>query len=94
MRLRRKIFARLVSRHREYTEARIWYIRALILSGEYEKARNILVTSLTGIAGAVPLALMSNGGFSAALAGGIIWGTLGSLIAALLLFLGLIAKVV
>ncbi|GHV39359.1 multidrug transporter AcrB [Spirochaetia bacterium] len=57
-----------------------------------EKARSILVTSLTGIAGAIPLALMSSGGFSSALAGGIIWGTLGSLIAALFLFPGLLAK--
>ncbi|GHV62277.1 multidrug RND transporter [Spirochaetia bacterium] len=57
-----------------------------------EKVRSILVTSLTNIAGAVPLALMSSGGFSSALAEGIIWGTLGSLIAALFLFPGLVDR--
>jgi HAE1 family hydrophobic/amphiphilic exporter-1 len=57
-----------------------------------EKIQSILVTSLTGIAGAVPLVIMQTGGFSAALAGGIIWGTLGSLIAALFLFPALLAR--
>ncbi|GHV39333.1 hypothetical protein AGMMS49546_11210 [Spirochaetia bacterium] len=42
-----KIFAKLASRHREYTEARIWYIRCLILSGEYEKARGLIEGELS-----------------------------------------------
>jgi multidrug efflux pump subunit AcrB len=51
-----------------------------------EKIQSILTTSLTGIAGAAPLALMGGEGFPAALARGILWGTAGSLAAALLLF--------
>jgi multidrug efflux pump subunit AcrB len=51
-----------------------------------EKIQSILTTSLTGIAGAVPLALMGGEGFPVSLARGILWGTAGSLAAALLLF--------
>jgi HAE1 family hydrophobic/amphiphilic exporter-1 len=51
-----------------------------------KKIQSILTTSLTGIAGAAPLALMGGEGFPAALARGILWGTAGSLAAALLLF--------
>ncbi|MDR3191873.1 MAG: efflux RND transporter permease subunit [Treponema sp.] len=51
-----------------------------------EKIQSILTTSLTGIAGAAPLALMGGEGFPAALSRGILWGTLGSLAAAILLF--------
>ncbi|GHV54707.1 hypothetical protein AGMMS49579_15840 [Spirochaetia bacterium] len=43
----RKIFARLVSRHPEYTEANIWYIRTLILNGEYEKAQGLIERELS-----------------------------------------------
>jgi multidrug efflux pump subunit AcrB len=51
-----------------------------------EKIQSILTTSLTGIAGAVPLALAGGEGFPAALARGILWGTAGALAATLLLF--------
>ncbi|MDR0449686.1 MAG: efflux RND transporter permease subunit [Treponema sp.] len=51
-----------------------------------EKIQSILTTSLTGIAGAAPLALMGGEGFPVALARSILWGTAGSLLAALLLF--------
>jgi multidrug efflux pump subunit AcrB len=59
-----------------------------------EKIQSILTTSLTGIAGAAPLALMGGEGFPAALARGILWGTLGSLAAALLLFPALYSSAV
>jgi multidrug efflux pump subunit AcrB len=51
-----------------------------------EKIQSILTTSLTGIAGAAPLAFAGGEGFPQALARGILWGTAGSLAAALLLF--------
>jgi HAE1 family hydrophobic/amphiphilic exporter-1 len=51
-----------------------------------EKIQSILTTSLTGIAGAAPLVFMGGEGFPTALARGILWGTAGSLAAALLLF--------
>jgi HAE1 family hydrophobic/amphiphilic exporter-1 len=51
-----------------------------------EKIQSILTTSLTGIAGAAPLAFMGGEGFPTALARGILWGTAGSLAAALILF--------
>jgi tetratricopeptide (TPR) repeat protein len=43
----KKIFSKLVSRYPEYTEANIWYIRTLILSGEYEKARGLIEGELS-----------------------------------------------
>ncbi|GHT92860.1 hypothetical protein FACS1894140_5480 [Spirochaetia bacterium] len=43
----KKIFARLVFRYPEYTEARIWYIRVLILNGEYERAQNLIEQELS-----------------------------------------------
>jgi hypothetical protein len=51
-----------------------------------DKIQSILATSLTGIAGAVPLAFLGGAGFSAALSRSILWGTAGSLLAALFLF--------
>jgi HAE1 family hydrophobic/amphiphilic exporter-1 len=51
-----------------------------------EKIQSILVTSLTSIVAAVPLIIMSEGGFSRALAASILWGTAGSLVATLVLF--------
>jgi multidrug efflux pump subunit AcrB len=51
-----------------------------------EKIQSILTTSLTGIAGAAPLALAGGEGFPTALSRGILWGTAGALAAALLLF--------
>jgi HAE1 family hydrophobic/amphiphilic exporter-1 len=51
-----------------------------------EKIQSILTTSLTGIAGAAPLALAGGEAFPAVLSRGILWGTAGSLAAALLLF--------
>lgn len=43
----KKTFARLVTRHPEYIEARIWYIRTLILNGEYEKAEGLIEGELS-----------------------------------------------
>jgi multidrug efflux pump subunit AcrB len=54
----------------------------------HQKIKSILVTSLTSIAGAVPLLIMSKGGFSKNLAFFMTWGILNSLFAALLLFPG------
>jgi multidrug efflux pump subunit AcrB len=51
-----------------------------------DKIQSILATSLTGIAGAVPLALLGGEGFSAALSRSILWGIAGSLSASLFLF--------
>ncbi|GHV96192.1 putative transporter [Spirochaetia bacterium] len=51
-----------------------------------EKVQCITVTSLTNLASAIPLMLMSRGGFSSALAANIFWGTLGSFAITLLLF--------
>jgi HAE1 family hydrophobic/amphiphilic exporter-1 len=51
-----------------------------------EKIQSILASSLTGIAGAVPLALLGGRGFSAALSRSILWGIAGSLLASLFLF--------
>jgi multidrug efflux pump subunit AcrB len=51
-----------------------------------DKIQSILATSLTGIAGAVPLAFLRGAGFSAALSRSILWGIAGSLLAALFLF--------
>jgi multidrug efflux pump subunit AcrB len=51
-----------------------------------EKIQSILVTSLTGMAGAIPLVIMTDGGFSGTLAVSILWGTTGSLITALFFF--------
>jgi multidrug efflux pump subunit AcrB len=51
-----------------------------------EKIQSILASSLTGIAGAVPLALLGGDGFSAALSRSILWGVAGSLLASLFLF--------
>jgi HAE1 family hydrophobic/amphiphilic exporter-1 len=51
-----------------------------------EKIQSILVTSLTSMVGAVPLVLMTKNSFSSTLAASILWGTLGSLVSALLLF--------
>jgi HAE1 family hydrophobic/amphiphilic exporter-1 len=50
-----------------------------------DKVIPILATSLTGITGAIPLALLGEG-FSAALSRSILWGISGSLIASLFLF--------
>jgi HAE1 family hydrophobic/amphiphilic exporter-1 len=51
-----------------------------------DKIQSILATSLTGIAGAVPLALLGGETFSAALSRSILWGAAGSLAASLFLF--------
>jgi multidrug efflux pump subunit AcrB len=51
-----------------------------------DKIQSILATSLTGIAGAIPLALLGGEGFSAALSRSILWGIAGSLLASLFLF--------
>jgi multidrug efflux pump subunit AcrB len=51
-----------------------------------DKIQSILATSLTGIAGAVPLAFLGGAGFSASLSRSILWGIAGSLLASLLLF--------
>ncbi|MDR2375741.1 MAG: efflux RND transporter permease subunit [Treponema sp.] len=51
-----------------------------------DKVIPILATSLTGIAGAIPLALLGGEGFSAALSRSILWGITGSLLASLFLF--------
>jgi multidrug efflux pump subunit AcrB len=51
-----------------------------------DKILSILATSLTGITGAIPLALLGGDGFSAALSRGILWGIAGSLFASLFLF--------
>jgi multidrug efflux pump subunit AcrB len=51
-----------------------------------EKMQCVTVTSLTNLASAIPLMLMSGGGFSSALAASIFWGTLGSFAVTLLLF--------
>jgi HAE1 family hydrophobic/amphiphilic exporter-1 len=57
-----------------------------------DKILSILVTSLTGITGAIPLALLGGEGFSAALSRGILWGIAGSLLASLFLFPALYPK--
>jgi HAE1 family hydrophobic/amphiphilic exporter-1 len=57
-----------------------------------EKIQSILASSLTGIAGAIPLALLGGGGFSAALSRSILWGIAGSLLASLFLFPALYPK--
>jgi tetratricopeptide (TPR) repeat protein len=41
------IFAPLVSRYPEYTEARIWHIRCLILGGDFEKGRSLIERELS-----------------------------------------------
>jgi HAE1 family hydrophobic/amphiphilic exporter-1 len=51
-----------------------------------DKVIPILATSLTGITGAIPLALLGGEGFSAALSRSILWGIAGSLLASLFLF--------
>ncbi|MDR0443087.1 MAG: efflux RND transporter permease subunit [Treponema sp.] len=51
-----------------------------------EKIKSVLITSLTSVFSAVPLIIMNKEGFSRALADSILWGTVGSLAAALLLF--------
>ncbi|MDR1971761.1 MAG: efflux RND transporter permease subunit [Treponema sp.] len=51
-----------------------------------DKIIPILVTSLTGITGAVPLALLGGEGLSASLSRSILWGIAGSLLASLFLF--------
>jgi tetratricopeptide (TPR) repeat protein len=43
----KKIFAKLVSKYPEYTEARIWHIRCLILQGDLEAAKIILDKELS-----------------------------------------------
>jgi HAE1 family hydrophobic/amphiphilic exporter-1 len=57
-----------------------------------DKILSILATSLTGITGAIPLALLGGEGFSAALSRGILWGIAGSLLASLFLFPALYPK--
>jgi tetratricopeptide (TPR) repeat protein len=42
-----KIFSKLVSRYPAYTEARIWYIRCLILKGDLKTAQNLLDKELS-----------------------------------------------
>jgi HAE1 family hydrophobic/amphiphilic exporter-1 len=56
-----------------------------------DKLIPILATSLTGITGAVPLALLGGEGFSSALSRSILWGICGSLLASLFLFPALYA---
>jgi HAE1 family hydrophobic/amphiphilic exporter-1 len=51
-----------------------------------DKILSILATSLTGITGAIPLALLGGEGFSAVLSRGILWGIAGSLLASLCQF--------
>jgi multidrug efflux pump subunit AcrB len=51
-----------------------------------EKIQSILVTSLTSIAASIPLVLAGSDGFSTALAFSILLGTMGSMVAALVLF--------
>ncbi|MDR1025074.1 MAG: efflux RND transporter permease subunit, partial [Treponema sp.] len=51
-----------------------------------DKVLPILATSLTGITGAIPLALLGGEGFSASLSRSILWGIAGSLLASLFLF--------
>ena len=43
----KRIFSRLISRYPAYTEARIWYIRCLILKGEYDAAQDMLDKELS-----------------------------------------------
>ena len=43
----KRIFYRLISRFPAYTEARIWYIRCLILKGEYRAAQDMLDKELS-----------------------------------------------
>jgi multidrug efflux pump subunit AcrB len=50
------------------------------------KVQSILVTSLTSVAGAVPLAILGKAGFSKDLSFFMIWGTLCSVVAAISLF--------
>ncbi|MDR0642999.1 MAG: efflux RND transporter permease subunit [Treponema sp.] len=57
-----------------------------------EKIQSILASSLTGIAGALPLALLGGEGFSAALSRSILWGIAGSLLASLFLFPALYSR--
>jgi tetratricopeptide (TPR) repeat protein len=42
-----KIFSRLVSRYPAYTEARIWYIRCLILTNDFKTAKELLDKELS-----------------------------------------------
>ena len=42
-----RVFSRLISRYPAYTEARIWYIRCLILKGEYGAAQDMLDRELS-----------------------------------------------
>jgi HAE1 family hydrophobic/amphiphilic exporter-1 len=51
-----------------------------------EKMQSILATSLTSIVSAIPLAIAGGGDFSGALAQSVLWGTVGSLVSALILF--------
>jgi multidrug efflux pump subunit AcrB len=51
-----------------------------------EKMQSILATSLTSIVSAIPLAIVGGGDFSGALAQSVLWGTVGSLVSALILF--------
>jgi HAE1 family hydrophobic/amphiphilic exporter-1 len=51
-----------------------------------DKIQSILATSLTGIAGAIPLAVLGGEAFSTALSRSILWGIAGSLLASLFLF--------
>jgi len=41
------IFSKLILKYPEFTEARIWHIRCLILKGDYNKAQNLLNTELS-----------------------------------------------
>jgi tetratricopeptide (TPR) repeat protein len=42
-----ELFLELLKKHPSYTEARIWYIRCLIISGQNEKARSMLERELS-----------------------------------------------
>jgi multidrug efflux pump subunit AcrB len=57
-----------------------------------DKIRSLAATSLTTIAGCVPLLIFSGSDFSRSLAFFMLWGTLGSVLASLGLFPGVLKR--